>query len=226
MTSLRHLDLREVVRPRYTDLEGAWEPSLLSLVDCAALTASSQVTHLDLGAWQLSKEQCSAVLRPGVVLPDLRGLVLGPCFFDSDTAAAHIATCCPGITFLGIAAIDEITRGEDDASWDDLICSVEPPALAGLHKLSSLRYVLLDGLDVKRDVWQVLAQLRQLEILEVGIADSTAFAAAMQLTTCRALRQFKLLLITVEDKGGLVYCTQSVRLYNRDLVETFEVRMD
>ena len=105
MTCLQHLDLSEWLAPTPDG-----ELPVLEASDCAALTASTQLTFLSLHKWQLRAEWlCAAVFPPERQLPLLQELHLGPCFLHTPAATARLVSAAPNLAVLKVECSDETT---------------------------------------------------------------------------------------------------------------------
>lgn len=78
--------------------------SNLPLSAFQSLTASTQLTYLNLGCWQPLEAHCCAVFPRGRQLPHLISLCLGPCFFATADTTQHVLASCPNVTSLRISA--------------------------------------------------------------------------------------------------------------------------
>ena len=168
LTQLTHLELaRCMQRPARADLPAA---------SYSALTASSELQHLDIhqcflpaGAWQ-------HVFPAGRQLPHLQSLVIDRVTMNSSIAApgSSLVSCCPALQLL---------------TMQDLQCSKELlGALPRLSRLTGLQMGVVDGASGR----EVLEQLCQLTgLMSLGLDAPSDPQGLLLLAQLRHLTYFR-----------------------------------
>jgi len=194
LTGLQHLNLSKWM----TFLNSRVE---LSAADCAAVTASSQLTHLNLSLWQLAPWQCSAMFPAGRKLPNLLELHVGPSFLHSPAATAAICSCCPILTCLYVECLDMMDTGfEYERSFEE--CVTTSACLEGLEQLNQLQELHFQDLRLKDPgMWDVLSRLTTLTGLTISSVSIPCLPGILQLTALTRLRKSDVD-VAVREEGG------------------------
>jgi len=182
LTSLQHLDLRTWVSAFNSKVE-------LSAADCAAVTASNQLTHLNLSLWQLEPWQCSVVFPAGRKLPNLQELHVGPSFLHSPAANAALCSCCPNLTSLHVECLDiNDTMLDFDSQFEQFVTT--SACLEGLEQLNQLQELQLQDMRLKDPgMWDVLSRLTTLTGLTISSVSIPCLPGILQLTALTRLRK-------------------------------------
>jgi hypothetical protein len=117
LTRLQHLGLAGWLMPTGKD-----ELPVLDGSDCAALTASTQLTFLSVHRWQLQPELCGAVFPPERQLPLLQELHLGPCFLHTPAATARLVSTAPNLAVLKVGCSTYSFHSEEDYREEVRVC--------------------------------------------------------------------------------------------------------
>lgn len=194
LTSLEHLELAKWMCP---SLRGT--TPVLSCADCGALTASSQLTFLDLGAWQLSQGLCTAVFREDLQLPRLQELHLGPSFLQTPAATAALASTAPNLTALTVSAASS-TNFYEDADYEEYV--VSGLCIEGLEGLTALHKLELSDVRLTNpSVWDTLAQISKLTSISVEQASIQCLPGILGLSVLEDLQQLSVNVAWCKDSG-------------------------
>lgn len=172
--------------------EASSELLIASAADVAALTASSQLTHLSLEPGLLRAAEYAQLFPTGRKLPHLVDLSVGMALLSSCEAMRRMAAACDAletVTFnssiLPGEAVEQSLPGSGSPAAE--VHSWEP-----LQLLSNLKWLDLDlrGQHVSQKAWQCLGRVTQLEHLQLGTVVLECLDGLMQLTQLCRLEDF------------------------------------
>jgi hypothetical protein len=211
LTALQHLCLAEWVCP---DARPAQELRLTA-ADCVALTATSQLTFLDISKWQVEPELVGAAFPLKLQLPLLQELHRGPCFVQCPAATAAVVSAAPNLSTLKVAAVDGLPCESPEHHQAEVLGQV---CLQGFEQLTNLQKLEVDEVRMTDpNMWDVLAQMMQLTELKIELVSFPCLPGILQLT---ALTSWQELIVNVQNFQDDAFIWGSVRLVSGPLSAT------
>lgn len=170
-----------------TNLEHLEMPSVSNGVmvlpaDYAAITASPQLTHLDLSYCSFDPEHAKDVFSDNLRLPKLLSLRLTVSWLLETETIQRVVDCCPGLAALRI----ESSGGGDVAEVQPEQWAARLGCLAGLSALTRLSMTVMD-ISLTTEVYRAIGTLTGLQELSFDYMDANHLGPAVQLTSCRQL---------------------------------------
>jgi hypothetical protein len=149
------------------------ESTMLSDMDAAAVTASSQLVELDISDSWLTADKCQHLFPAGRQLLQLTSLHVNFDLIHDGPEAARVAACCPNLESITLARAtlrDWVPQpiADDQFVVDCLVAMLrrwQPPQLQHLNSLT----IDLQGLLMPPEVWRALARLTQLQVRFLGL---------------------------------------------------------
>jgi hypothetical protein len=185
LTNLEHLQLP-------SDSDGV----MLMPADYAAITASPQLTHLDLSYITFDLEQANNMFPDDRRLPKLVSLRLTIGWLLHLETIQRVVDCCHALEALRI----ESNGGGDVEAVQPEGWAARFGCLAGLSGLTRLSMTAMD-LPLTTKVFRAIGALTRLQELGLDFMDVNHLGAAVQLTSCRQLTNlyFNVMTMTQQD---------------------------
>jgi hypothetical protein len=188
LTALTHLE--------HLELPMDVQNILMSPADYAALTASPQLTHLDLSGC-FGPEHVADAFPQNLRMSKLASLTVFIDWLEETDTIQRIVDSCPGLEQLRI----EGHGGHDiEAVWPEKWAA----SLACLMDLSSLTRLHMSALGVRMStgVFSALALLTGLRELHIDAMNANDLGSAVQLTLCKQLTRLEIGVLAMEQDEG------------------------
>jgi hypothetical protein len=195
LTQLQHLALHTT-----TGQNPDTEP-LLTPADAAALTASAQLTFLDISSEAVQEHELKSVFPAGKLLPHLQQVHASMDFLAVLASPDLISNCCPNVELLHMQE-----AAAEDGTLADLMDYDFAPYLQNLGSLRKLTALELNlsvsdagrGMDAP-EMWDALAELWRLRSLGLRGVAWDSVHGVLQLTALQGLTHLE---VTACDPGS------------------------